>query len=217
MKINLNDFASGGDVKVFNEGRAGRVTNVSVSVKRKTQEDKQNAPDFHLIYTDSTGAFINDGIYFPTEKDTPKGLRIRVGRLVDVLYALNPDLRTKKLPEFEGYREAIDFLMKQIATNSKNSLVNVFVTYGTVGKPSQYLGLRLFNFIEPASTTEDVTRLKTVNNPNSDKRQYNDNLERVKPTSFEMNDMSVNGVDSVFDDSQEDSVKVEAEDEDIDW
>jgi len=52
--INLNDdtFDGGSNVTIFNNGTAGIVENVKLSVRKKTAEDKDRAPDYKLTYTD---------------------------------------------------------------------------------------------------------------------------------------------------------------------
>ena len=67
--INLNDdsFDGGSNVKIFNNGTAGVVENVKLSVKKKTAEDKENAPDYKIIYTDNTGAEVNTAYWYITD------------------------------------------------------------------------------------------------------------------------------------------------------
>lgn len=215
MKINLNELgADQGDVKIFNEGTAGRVTNVSVSVLKKTPEDKDNAPDFKIVYTDANGGTVNDGVYYPKDGDAQNIVQIKTSRLVKLLHSLNPETKTKQLPEFDNYRDATEFLMKQIVANSKNGRVNIFVTYGTVGKPSKYLGLRLFDFVEPVGTNESETRLRVKMNPNPDKSQWNDNMTRVEETNIDI--FSSNSQSNGQLESDEISVDAGVED-DLEW
>jgi hypothetical protein len=51
---NLNDsnFDAKQGVAIFNDGKAGLVDNVSVSVYKKKPEDKENAPDYKLVFKD---------------------------------------------------------------------------------------------------------------------------------------------------------------------
>ena len=66
--------------------------------------------------------------------------------------------------------------MKIIAQNCTDAKVNVFVTYGSMGYPKNYLGIyKNFNFIEKTGSVP--TKLRLSKNPN--KPQYDDLLERV--------------------------------------
>ena len=63
-------------------------------------------------------------------------------------------------PEVTTSKEALNSLFKIINDHAASTLVNVYVTYGTTAKPSQYLSTRYFNFVENASTPASMTRLK---------------------------------------------------------
>lgn len=184
--INLNDFnQEEKDVKIFNDGNAGRVKNVAVSVTKKTAQDKENAPDYKINYTQEDGASVNDAVYYPKDDDSDSRKRIAISRLLNVLHSLNPETKSKMLPEFENYTSAVDFLMKQIIASSKTGRVNIFVAYGTKNNPSQYLRVRKFNFVEPANTEDNETKLRPKISPDPEKEEWNDVMERIVPTSFE--------------------------------
>ena len=186
--INLNeisqDNSSNEEVVIFNGGDAGRVKNVRVEVKRKTSEDSPNSPDFKIFYVDDNGGKVNDGIYYPDDsgKGNPK---FALSRLVQLLHSINPSLVGKELPEFQEYKEAVDFLMKQIAEASRTGRVNVFVNYGTKGYPSQYLRVRKINFVENISVSDNITRLKPAINTDETKSQYDDVMARIEETNFD--------------------------------
>jgi len=192
--INLNEISQENkneEVAIFNNGVAGRVKNLRVEVKRKTAEDSPNSPDYKLFYIDDNGGKVNDGIYYPDNsgKGNPK---FALSRLVNVLHSLNPSTIGKELPQFEEYKPAVDFLMKQIAESSKAGRVNVFVNYGTKGYPSQYLSVRKVNFVEPVSADDTVTKLKPAFSDDEVKQRYNDVLERIQETTFEVDDTTSN-------------------------
>jgi len=188
--INLNEISQQNNNNdedrkpIFNEGIAGRVKDVRVRVAKRTAEEKENAPPYKIFYVDNNGGEVNDGIYYPDDsgKGNPK---FALSRLVNLLHAINPSLIGKELPEFEDYKPAVDFLMKQIAEASKTGKVNVFVNYGTKGYPSQYLNVRKINFVEAVDSSDEFTKLKVAVNSNSDKSQYDDLMSRVEETSFE--------------------------------
>lgn len=182
-KINLNSFVNKepSDVLVFNDGNAGRVKNVRIEVSKKKPDDKPNSPDYKLLAIDSKGADVNLGIYYPTERTKDSEIRIRMNQLVSCLFALNPSLKGKELPEFSTHKEAYDFLLSQIAKSSNGASVNVFVSYGTIDRPSIYLGFRAYNVFEEITADDATTQLKPVTN----KDGYNDVMTRPQSTSFD--------------------------------
>ncbi|AGO48924.1 hypothetical protein N356_gp032 [Cellulophaga phage phi14:2] len=181
-KINLNSFVQEDkEVVVFNNGTAGRVKGVTVSVSKKKPEDSANSPDFKIFTTDSNGGSVNLGIYYPTERTKDSEIKIRYNQMVSLLFALNPSLRDKALPEFENNRQGYDFLIQEIAKNSKASLINVFVSYGIRKKPETYLSFRAYNIFEAGNTSDETTRLKVVRKDN----EYDDVMTRPEATNFD--------------------------------
>ena len=69
MNINLNDdsFNSAQGVAIFNGGNAGTVENVKVSLVKKSAEDKEMAPDYKILFTDSNGASCNTPLWYVTK------------------------------------------------------------------------------------------------------------------------------------------------------
>jgi len=164
MKFNLNDnsLTSGGS-KVFNNGIAGLTKNVSVSVSRKTAEEQDTAPDYKVLITDDSGAQINQGFYYPTtnpqltDDENQKKAGYLIGRILSVSNAVVPE--GYEYPDVNGKspKEIVDLLFKTIKENADGQKVNVFTTYGRKTQPSQYMGLRFFDFIERAT---DNSRLR---------------------------------------------------------
>lgn len=172
--INLNGSEFNSPVvAIFNNGVAGRVDDVSISVEKKKLEDPDNAPAYKVIFTDNLGS-VNMGLYYPTEESTESQNKMLGQKCADITKAVMGDEFV--FPEFGSYKELVDGCMKVIAQNSTNAKVNVFVTYGTMGYPKNYLGIyKNFSFIEKTGTTP--TKLRLSINPN--KPQYNDLLERI--------------------------------------
>ena len=162
--FNLNDASFGGGATVFNNGNTGKVENVKMSVTRKTATDPDNSPDFKLIFTDTTGGQINTGFYYHKDNEMADEKRNRdmetwlVSRVLSAAKAVVPADFT--FPEVTTSKEALNSLFKIINDHAANTLVNVYVTYGTTAKPSQYLSTRYFNFVENANTPASMTRLK---------------------------------------------------------
>lgn len=171
--FNLNDASFGGGVTVFNNGNTGKVENVKMSVTKKTSTDPDNSPDYKLIFTDVTGGQVNVGFYYHKNNELYDEKRNRdletwlVSRVLSAAKSVVPS--DFVFPEVSSSKEALDSLFKIIKDNSDDKLVNVYVTYGTVNKPSQYLGLRYFNFVESADTPANMSRLKTSPNDQMEK------------------------------------------------
>jgi uncharacterized protein (DUF736 family) len=49
------DAATGGNAVIFNGGVAGLVNDVKMSVYKKKPDDKENAPDYKITFTDDNG------------------------------------------------------------------------------------------------------------------------------------------------------------------
>lgn len=173
--INLNGTEFNSPVvAIFNNGVAGKVENVKISIEKRKLDDPDNAPAYKIIFTDDYGS-INMGLYYPTEQSTESQNKMLAQKCADLVKAVTNDEFI--FPEFASYTEMLDGCMKIIAQNSENARVNVFATYGTVSKPKNYLGIyKPFNFIEKTGTTP--SKLKLTKNPN--KPEYNDLLEKIE-------------------------------------
>lgn len=168
--LNASEFKG---TSIFNGGVAGLVRNVEIKVEKKVGEG--NTPDYKLIVNDPSGS-INVGFYYfvpnpkKNEEDNKKYESMQVSRVVHIAHAvLGNDY---KLPQVQTSKEAFDVLFKLISENCTNKKFNIYATYGTVARPSKYLGLRFFNFIEPF--TEGNSSLRA---------NVNDLLERVEEDS----------------------------------
>lgn len=167
MSFNLNDASFGGGATVFNNGNTGKVENVKMSVTKKLSTDPDNAPDYKLIFTDVSGGQINQGFYYHKNNELYDEKRNKdletwlVSRVLSAAKAVVPS--DFSFPEVATSKEALDSLFKIIKENSDDKLVNTYVTYGTTNKPSQYLGLRYFNFVESVDVPANMSRLKPSN------------------------------------------------------
>jgi hypothetical protein len=137
--INLNGSEFNSPVvAIFNNGVAGRVDNVSISVEKKKPEDSDNSPAYKVIFTDATGS-INMGIYYPTEQSTDTQKQMLAQKCSDLVKSVMGD--DFVFPEFPNYNELVDQCMRIIAQNCSEAKVNVMATYGTAGAPKKYLGV----------------------------------------------------------------------------
>lgn len=158
--INLNDevFESTGGVQIFNDGEAGLVQDVEISVEKRGADEPDTYPNYKLIATDKNGATVNRGFYYftPNDSDSEERQKERqnqeISRIVSIARAVMGS--DYKLPEVSSIKEAYDTVFKLVRDNAGSKKFNVFVTYGTVSRPSEYLGFRYFNFIEPAGESK---------------------------------------------------------------
>lgn len=162
--INLNDDKFGG-IQIFNNGVAGMVKDVTIEVEKKTPSDPDNLPDYKLLAVDSSGAKVNQGFYYftPNPKEpqdrNDERQKQEISRIVHLAKAVMGS--DYVLPQVESIKEAYDTVFKLVKENAAGKKYNVFCTYGTTRKPSNYLGIRYFNFIEPATNNSTLKRSNT--------------------------------------------------------
>ena len=158
INLNSKDFAEKG---IFNNGAAGLAKNVTLTVERKSPEDKETAPDYKVVISDKLGS-INAPFWHFANRDgedmETRGKRFNreVGRIVHIVRAIMGG--DYEFPEFKTEKEAWDGLFKIIRDNAGSKQFNVFVTYGTTSYPKEYLQLRYFNFIEAAKENSKFNR-----------------------------------------------------------
>jgi hypothetical protein len=160
MSFNLNDKSFDGSVAIFNNGIAGKVNNVKVTVTKKTAVDADNAPDYKVVFSDTIGD-VNVGFYYPVANPLYDEKRNKdlegwtIGRVLSIAKSVLPN--DFVFDTYNTSKEALDGLFTLIRQNSEGKTVNVFVTYGTTQKPSKYLGVRYFDFVESSDTA--ISRL----------------------------------------------------------
>lgn len=165
--LNNGSLVSGGTA-IFNNGLAGKVEGVSVEVKRKEATGPFSYADYTVLVTDPSGSSLNNLFsyhknndqYDQTKNQANQGYLL--GRIQTIAQSVLP--AGYVYPDVAGMscNEIVDVLFKIIHDNATDKKVNVFVTYGTKTKPSQYMGLRFFNFIESQETTK--SRLSATGN-----------------------------------------------------
>ena len=144
---------------VFNNGVAGKAVGVSVTVEKRKVDEPDSYPDYKIIVSDESGGMpINQGFYINSEDDE-KRQQMTYQRVKSIADAVVPE--DFVYPEVNGYVDALNTLFKVIKENADGKKVDVFVSYGYTAKPSKYLGLRMFNFIQKQNASFD--RLKPSN------------------------------------------------------
>lgn len=156
-KFNLNEKVAGS--AVFNNGVAGKTENVNISVEKRKADEPDSYPLYKIVVSDESGGMpINQGFYFD-ESDDEKRQDMTYQRVKSIAEAVVPEGFV--YPEVNSYVEAMNTLFKVIKDNSEGTKVDVFTSYGYTAKPSKYLGLRMFNFIQRPGASFD--RLKKSN------------------------------------------------------
>lgn len=161
--LNTRSTMSTGNA-VFNNGIAGKVEDVKVEVSKRRADEPDNYPAYKVVFTDKNGSQINQGFYefvmneMKSAEDNTKASGWLVDRALSIAQAVVPEgfvypeiAETGNL--VEDTNKALGTIFNIVKENENNSLVNIFATYGTKQKPSKYLNLRYFNFVEKAGTT----------------------------------------------------------------
>ena len=167
--INLNsDSFKSKQVKVFNNGEAGKVRNVKVSVEKRQPDEPVNRPPYNVFYEDGTGAKLKQSWFYfkpkegATEEKLARDQEILIGRLLTLAHSVcGADYQFE---EARDINHAVDVIMAAIRENSREALVNIFVTYGNDYRASKYLEVRFFDFIESATTPDSGSRLRVKPN-----------------------------------------------------
>lgn len=154
MGFNLNDNAEfGAPASVFNNGEAGLVENVELSIEKKSSSDNPNSPDYKLIATDANGS-VNEGYYYNpyghesmSKEDLEKKQKMGINRLMEAARAVVPEGFV--FPDVNSAKEAMDAIAVVIKDNAPGKKVRVFTNYGTVGYPKEFLQFRFFNYVQP--------------------------------------------------------------------
>lgn len=152
-------------VAIFNNGEAGVVNNVDITVEKKDPSGASNLPDFKVLFTDEIGT-VNQGFYYftPNPQDAPERQKTRETQEVSrVLHLARAVMGSDyAFPAVESSRQAYNVLFDLISKNTSDKKFNVFVTYGTLNRPNKkgYLGVRYFDFVEPADASPSRLRVK---------------------------------------------------------
>ena len=165
---NLNDdgFNAKQGVTIFNDGNAGLVNDVKMSVYKKGKDDKDNAPDYKVTFTDSSGGEVSSSYWYAT-KDTQystieEQARKQGKSMKHIIHAVYG--ASFEIPFIaQNPKELLDMSMKCIkdGLSSSPSKFRIFATYGTLNSVKNYIQPRSWvPFVESMNTSEDATRLK---------------------------------------------------------
>ena len=131
--IDLNSGEDFGvkELKIFNNGVAGIVSEVTIKVTKKTTDD--NTPDYKLIFNDGNGE-INEGFYYQEDDRFPN---YQAQRLINLCKGVFGE--DFVFPKYNTAKEALDDIMEKTAVYVKDKMFNVAVCYGTESKPKSFL------------------------------------------------------------------------------
>jgi len=163
--INLNDdqFDGGGNVKIFNGGKAGIVDNVKVSVVRKGKDDKPNSPEFKLNFTDPTGGTCSTPFWVvenETQYKTVDELIQAQGKVLKhILHAVYG--KDFSIPAFGSAKEMLSGSMKLIHDGlAAAPSFRMIANYGVPSYSKAFIQPRSWvPFMEPMSVDIADTRL----------------------------------------------------------
>lgn len=165
MSWDLNDKSyavkEGGN-KIFNNGAAGIVENVTAEVTKKGAEDKENAPEYKIVLKDSEGRTADVAFWYIKE-DADDKEKEKYGRKLGHVARcfLGADF---KFPTFNSGKEMLDGIMKTIKPVAPKVPVRVLMTYGTTQYPKNFPQVRTFpRFIESMAVNLDDTKLQISN------------------------------------------------------
>lgn len=128
----------------FNGGEAGIAMNVNFNVVRKTAEDKPNAPDYKLIFTDDDGGQVNRSFWYVDEDAIKKNENAIVNQgktIVHLWHAAKG--KSADIPQFKNPVEMLDMTMAMLRDETRLK-VNVAVDYGTKDYHKSFLEVKFF-------------------------------------------------------------------------
>tara|TARA_S200002703_G_scaffold33843_1_gene29290 strand:- start:3520 stop:4119 length:600 start_codon:yes stop_codon:yes gene_type:complete len=164
----LNDSgfdAAGGSTVIFNGGVAGLVNDVKMSVYKKKPDDKENAPDYKITFTDDNGGecstsywYVTKDTQYSTVEEQVKKQGKSMKHIIHAVYGADHQIGFKANNPKELLDQAMKYIKDGLASAGK---FRVFATYGTVNAPKQYIQPRSWvPFVESMSVDVSQTRLK---------------------------------------------------------
>jgi len=165
MAIDLNneEFNGGGNAIIFNGGTAGIVENVTMKVVRKTPEDKEQAPDYKISFTDGNKGEVNMPFWYITKDTEYKTIQqqiVSTGKVLKhLIHAVYGD--TYVMPPFANEKEMLDACMRLLhEACSKGGSYRVYTNYGVKTSPKAFIQVRSWvPFVESMAVAIADTRL----------------------------------------------------------
>lgn len=170
MTFNFNeqDLAKAEEGKVFNNGVAGRVEGVKVTMEKLGKDyesESPNAPAYRIVFEDSEGRKTNRACFPIDSKDYPNQWGKTYEETIKKEWAY-----LTKIAEHSGgvkpmaFADAADLYDKMYTTGIGTGLLNVFVNYGSKQSPKDRIEVRKWlPAVEPASVTAAESKLVASN------------------------------------------------------
>lgn len=172
IDLNSNDYNAKEGKAIFNGGDAGMVDNVTVSIKRKTAEEKEGSPAYKLTFTDSDGAecntpfwYVDKATAFATVEELLKKQATTMKHIIHAIYGA--DVAIPALPgDAKGF---LDGAMKHINEGLKaGGTFRMFANYGTPDYPKEFIQPRSWvPFMESTRVPLTETRMVIGKNDNT--------------------------------------------------
>lgn len=164
IDLNSNEFDAAEGVSIFNGGKAGVVENVAMTIKKKTAEDKEKAPDYKVTFTDESGAEAATPLWYITEATQFASIeqqQVKQGKILKHLIHTVCGPNTQISP-FANEKEMLDGAMKLVRDGLKTAgKFRVFANYGTTEYRKKYIQPRSWvPFMESMSVPVDESVLK---------------------------------------------------------
>lgn len=184
---NLNDssFDSKGSVIIFNDGKAGLVENVTMSVSKKKPEDKENAPDYKVIFTDENGGecstsywYVTKATDYATIEDQVKKQGIAMKHIIHAIYGKDYQIPVNATTAQQLLDQSMKVIRDGLTSGAK---FRVFATYGTLNSRKDYIQPRSWvPFVENMNHPKDSTALKVSANVDALERLIKDDVAPTK-------------------------------------
>jgi hypothetical protein len=167
MNFNLNDasFDAKEGVAIFNDGVAGIVENVTLSVSKKTAEDKENAPDYKLTFTDSSGATCNTSFWYVKEATAYATVEEQIKKqgtilkhIIHAIYGADYQIPVNATTAQQLLDQSMKIIREGLASGLK---FRMFANYGSTQSIKKYIQPRSWvPFLEPMTVAIENTRLE---------------------------------------------------------
>jgi len=174
------DLVAAGEGKVFNNGVAGKVKDVTVTLEKlgvDYQSDNVNAPTFRVVFKDKEGRAVNRACFGIKAQDYPNQWGQTYEQAMKKEWAY-----LNKLVEHTGGTKVFAFtddtdLYTKVKAAMGTDKVNVFANYGSSRAPKERIQVRTWlPMVEPASTPDAESKLVAGNI---------DQMKPIEATSFE--------------------------------
>jgi hypothetical protein len=134
-----------------------------MKVVRKTPEDKEQAPDYKIVFTDSNKGEVNMPFWFITKDTEYRTIQQQIVATGKVLKHLIHAVygATYVMPSFANEKEMLDACMRLLHEGcSKGGSYRVYTNYGVKTSPKAFIQVRSWvPFCESSSVPVTETRL----------------------------------------------------------